>query len=101
MFLFTTLQEGLPRSMMEAMAMGLPCVASSIRGNVDLIVDGKGGFLCSCTDVEGFSKSINTIAENYNMREQMKKYNLERIKSFDISVVEKEIKDIYREVLGD
>lgn len=38
--------EGLPRSVMEAMASGLACVVSNIRGNVDLIEDGKGGYSC-------------------------------------------------------
>ena len=36
-FLFTSKQEGLARSLMEAMASGLPCVASKIRGNTDLL----------------------------------------------------------------
>lgn len=99
-FLFTTLQEGLPRSMMEAMAMGLPCVASAIRGNVDLIEDGKGGYLRPSTDVDGFAEAIRNIAENSDLREEMRAYNLERIKEFDISVVEEEIRAIYKEVLG-
>ena len=47
LFLFTSLQEGLPRSLMEAMACELPCIVSSIRGNVDLIEIGRGGFLCN------------------------------------------------------
>ena len=44
-FLFTTLQEGLARSLMEAMASGLPCIASRIRGNTDLLNDSNGGIL--------------------------------------------------------
>ncbi len=36
-FLFPSLQEGLPVALMEAMASGLPCIASNIRGNVDLL----------------------------------------------------------------
>jgi glycosyltransferase involved in cell wall biosynthesis len=98
-FLFTTLQEGLPRSMMEAMASGLPCVASAIRGNVDLIENGKGGYLCPSTDVDNFAEAIEKVAGNAALREQMRAYNLEQIKNFDISVVEKEIKGVYTEVL--
>ena len=98
-FLFTTLQEGLPRSMMEAMASGLPCIASKIRGNVDLIQDGVGGFLCDATNVDEFTMAIQRIIADAELRSRMSKNNLERIKDFDISVVEKEIRQIYIEVL--
>lgn len=98
-FLFTTLQEGLPRSMMEAMASGLPCVVSKIRGNVDLIEDGEGGYLCPPTDDDAFAQAITRLAADPALREQMRIYNLEKINQFDSSAVEKEIRDIYAEVL--
>lgn len=98
-FVMASYREGLSRSLMEAMASGLPCIASDIRGNRDLIEDGKGGFLRHSTDVDGFAEAIRSIAVDDELRKQMKRYNLERIKNFDISVVEKEIRDIYSEVL--
>lgn len=100
-FLFATLQEGLPRSMMEAMASGLPCIASKIRGNVDLITEGEGGYLCNPTDVGEFAAAICALCENPEARELMRRNNLERIRAYDISVVEKEIREIYEEVFGD
>lgn len=99
-FLFTTLQEGLPRSMMEAMACGLPCIASKIRGNVDLIEDGKGGYLLSPNDVNGFAESMMALSNDELLRKQMGSYNLDVIKKYDIEVVKKEIEEIYREVLN-
>lgn len=39
-FVFPSLQEGLPVALMEAKAAGLPCVASKIRGNIDLLQSG-------------------------------------------------------------
>ena len=98
-FLFTTLQEGMPRSMMEAMACGLPCIASKIRGNVDLLDEGKGGYLRSVSDLEGFAECLRTLAEDEELRKQMSLYNLEAIKAYDVSVVKKEIEQIYQEVL--
>ena len=99
-FLFTTLQEGLPRSMMEAMACGLPCIASKVRGNIDLLEDKKGGFLCDITDVSDFVAKINVVANDENLRKRMSDSNLQRIKEFDIKVVEKEIDSIYEHVLN-
>lgn len=99
-FLFTTLQEGMPRSMMEAMASGLPCIASKIRGNVDLLDEGQGGYLREPSDLEGISECISSLLDNPNLREKMGKYNLEIIKSYDVKVVIREIERIYKEILG-
>lgn len=98
-FLFTTNQEGMPRSMMEAMASGLTCIASKIRGNTDLIDEGKGGFLISPDDFVEFAKKIDYICENKNIKYEMGKYNLEKIKEFDINNIENELEKVYMEVL--
>ena len=95
-FLFTTLQEGMPRSMMEAMASGLPCIASKIRGNVDLLDEGQGGYLREPSDLEGISECISSLLDNPSLREKMGKYNLEIIKSYDVKVVIREIEKIYK-----
>jgi len=95
LFLFTTYQEGLPRSMMEAMAAGLPCVASEIRGNIDLIEDGKGGYLRHPEDIVGLADVINRIANDKNLRIEMSQSNLQTIKMFDIGKIKQEINRIY------
>lgn len=98
-FLFSSLQEGLPRSLMEAMACGLPCVVSEIRGNVDLIVNGKGGFLCNPISTEEYVHALNKLLKSKELRNQMGVQNLKEIKKYDISIVENEIEKIYRGVL--
>lgn len=99
-FLFTTLQEGMPRSMMEAMACGLPCIASKIRGNTDLLEHGKGGYLNAVNDIDGFANSIEILANDSEARKQMKNNNLESIKQYDVNVVKREIFEIYNIVMG-
>lgn len=94
-FLFTTLQEGLPRSMMEAMAAGLPCVASEIRGNVDLINNGVGGYLCKPDDAESFANAIDKLTKDSEIREDMSKVNKHVIKEFDFSNVKQKMQGIY------
>lgn len=98
-FILSSFREGLPRSTMEAMACGLPCVVSEIRGNVDLIEEGINGLLCKPTDTEGFSNAINRLCQNQSLRESMGKYSLEKIKGYDTSVVTQKLEEIYREVL--
>ena len=87
--------------MMEAMACGLPCVASKIRGNVDLLDEGQGGYLREPSDLEGITECIGFLVGDYSLRKQMGKYNLESIKNYDVNVVKREIGQIYKEILGE
>ena len=100
LFLFSSLQEGLPRSLMEAMACELPCIVSSIRGNVDLIENGKGGFLCNSKSEREFANAIQKLSDNMCLRKKMGLINKQNIKAYDISAVEKEIKEIYKNELN-
>ncbi len=99
-FAFPSKREGLPVSVMEAMASGLPCVVSDIRGNRDLVLDGENGFLCKPTDVDSFSEKICKLAENPNMRESMAFAGKTMVKKFDQSSVMPEMKKIYGIVGG-
>lgn len=99
-FVIPSKREGLPRSLMEAMAAGLPVICSDIRGNTDLIIGGKGGYLCGPNDVNALAKFIDILANNENLRIEMGNVNLEAVKAFDIENVQKEMKKIYCEVLA-
>jgi glycosyltransferase involved in cell wall biosynthesis len=96
-FAFPSSREGLPVSLMEAMAAGLPVVCSNTRGNTDLIEDGKGGYLVEPDDVEGFAYSIKEIANSALLREKMSIENKSTIKKFDISNVLLGMINIYNE----
>lgn len=98
-FLFSSYQEGLPRSLMEAMASGLPCIVSNIRGNVDLVENGVNGLLCSANDELAFCNAMRKIILDQNIRGMMRKKNLEIIKQFDVKNVKKEMLDIYSLIL--
>lgn len=97
-FLFTTKQEGLPRSMMEAMASGLPCVASRIRGNTDLLENTEGGYLCDMNDVAAYAEKLNLLASDPVLREKMGRTNLATIQNYSTETVVEEIRKIYEEV---
>ncbi|MDM5359871.1 glycosyltransferase family 4 protein [Peribacillus sp. ACCC06369] len=99
-FLLTSYQEGLPRSMMEAMATGLPCVASKVRGNTDLIEASKGGYLCNPDDIDGLAECISKLALNEQLRGEMGLANLTSIREYDVENVKKIISDIYLKELS-
>jgi glycosyltransferase involved in cell wall biosynthesis len=96
-FAFPSSREGLPVSLMEAMAAGLPVVCSNTRGNTDLIEDGKGGYLVEPDDVESFAYNIKEIANSALLREKMSIENKSTIKKFDISNVLLGMINIYNE----
>ncbi|MDD4689393.1 MAG: glycosyltransferase [Eubacteriales bacterium] len=98
LFAFPSYHEGLPVSVIEAMAAGLPVVCSRIRGNVDLIEDGKGGFLYEPKDIDGIKTAIKKMVENIDI-EQMKKINLENVEQFNCEIVKKETMNIYQKVI--
>lgn len=98
-FVLSSYREGLPRSIMEAMSAGLPCVVSKIRGNTNLIDDGQGGFLRAPNDFWGFSEAINQLVKNPEIRKNMGQYNQNKIKIFDCENVKKVMQSIYNEII--
>lgn len=92
-FVFTSKQEGLARSLMEAMASKLPCVVSNIRGNTELIHHNVNGFLCS--NLDEYVKSIRIIIKSPKIAEIFKEKSYEHLKNFSIEKVIDYLFDIY------
>ena len=91
-FVFPSLQEGLPVALMEAMSAGLPVVCSSIRGNVDLIENGVGGWIYDPRDVDGFAEGIgNLLTAGREFGEQ----NVQTVRRFDIGTVREQMRQLY------
>lgn len=86
-FIHPSFREGLPVSIMEAMGFGLPVITSNIRGCQDLIVDQYGGFLCNPNEYVEFREAITKVFESSQLFSQMKIFNLEYIKKFDMEHV--------------
>ncbi|MDC7230361.1 MAG: glycosyltransferase family 4 protein [Sphaerochaetaceae bacterium] len=95
-FILSSLQEGLPRSLMEAMACGLPCVVSNIRGNVDLIEHNFNGYLCDPKKADDYANAISMLVKDTNRRDAMGTENSKRILRYDVSSVVQELGEIYK-----
>lgn len=94
-FCFPSYREGLPAALMEAMASGVPVVASQVRGNTDLVADGVNGFLCSPKDVSGFAEKISILMQDRDLAQQFVEKSLHKIQGFDQGRVLELLKDVY------
>jgi len=95
-FVSASLREGLPRATMEAMASGLPCIASRIRGNTDLLDEGKGGFLCDAADAADFADKLSCLVEDETLRRKMGEHNKIAVQRFDTEKVKCAVLDVYQ-----
>lgn len=98
-YIHPSYREGLPVSVMEAMAAGLPCVVSNIRGNVDLIVPEQGGYLCRPAEHEEFASAIMRLQGDWHLRSRMGEWNAKRALQYDVEAVNTKMKTLYRQTL--
>lgn len=95
---FPSLQEGLPVALMEAMMMGLPCIASDIRGNNDLIVNGINGYLVQKDDEVEYSKKILKLINDEELCNNMSIQNLKIIERYDIKKIRGYMEHVYSQI---
>lgn len=70
LFVLSSLQEGMPNSLLEAMATGLPVVSTRIGGAVDVVVDGENGLLVEPGDPGGLAKGIVKLLGDPSLRQK-------------------------------
>ncbi len=70
-FVLPSHREGFPRSAMEAAAMGLPVIATDIRGCRDVVDPGVNGLLVPVSDPESLARAITQIGDDKTQRELM------------------------------
>lgn len=67
-FVLPSRAEGLSNALLEAMAAGLPSVASKIPGNIDVIEDGRTGLLVDPGDEDGLAEALTRLADQPDLR---------------------------------
>jgi glycosyltransferase involved in cell wall biosynthesis len=70
-FLFPSRHEGMPNALLEAMASGLPVIATCIAGNEELVVEGETGYLVPAEDIELLQAALKKILSDSTTRQQM------------------------------
>ena len=70
-FVLSSEFEGNPLSVLEAMAAGLPTISTAVGGVPSLLEKGTSGILVHSGDAEGFSKAMESLLLNGNLRQSM------------------------------
>jgi len=96
----TSFREGLPKSVMEAMAMELPVVAYNIRGVKDLVIDSETGLLVSFRDAKSLAEKLIFLCLHPDEYEKMGEMGRKRIENeFSLEIIKKQMRELYQEIL--
>ena len=99
LFAFPSKREGLSVALMEAMASGIPCIASDIRGNRDLFGKEEKKYLVTADNLEAWKKEICYFIKHHKEKIQTMQERSKKMNVFSIQKITKKMKKIYKTVL--
>lgn len=101
LFLLPSYTEGMPISLLEAMAFGLPVITCPVGGLKDFFIDGKNGFLIQSRKPEDISTSIANLLNDAKLFNDIANYNYRYAKeNFLASQVAKRLENLYANTLN-
>ena len=80
-FMMSSLREGLPNSILEAMALGLPVVTSDVAGAKELVADGVTGFVRPQRDAAALAAAVTNLVVDTDLRARMGAAGRRRVES--------------------
>ena len=100
-FVLPSLNEGMGRAAVEAMAMGKPVVATKVGGLPEVVVEGETGFLVPPADPDALAQAILSLLRYPDLGERLGRKGRERASLFSASRMVKEIEKVYLELVGE
>lgn len=98
-FFSASIREGLPVSMIEGMAMGLPIVCSKNRGHNSLVTHNRNGFLFDLKEPETIVEFIELLYKNISLRMEIMENNMRDVKQYSLDIAIKNMAVIYQEFM--
>ena len=100
LFVFPSLKEGLGVALLEAMACGLPVVATRAGGVIDIVEDNRSGLLVPPRDAASIADAIASLANDTKRRAQLGRAASARVsENFSMDAMTKKTIDLYRACL--
>ena len=102
LYINTSLHEGFPMSVLEAMSHGLPVVAPIEGGIKEVVTDGLQGFLIEGRDPKRFAQKCLAIYQDKYMRQRMGAASREKVaREYSIETMAEKYYELYRKVLSE
>lgn len=95
-FVLTSLSEGMPAVILEAMGCGLPIIASDVGGNNELVHEGENGYLISGDDADLLAKRLVALIEDADLRKRMGSKSRELSEGYDWEKIMGMYDELYR-----
>ena len=92
MFILPTKAEGLPRAVIEAMAVGLPCLSTPVNGIPELL---ETEYMFDPIDVDGFTNKIVELLNNPEKLTQMSIRNIKKAREYEETILQKRRVEFY------
>ncbi|MGZ4256566.1 MAG: glycosyltransferase family 4 protein [Gaiellaceae bacterium] len=101
-FALSSTSEGLPLSVIEAMAAGLPVVATAVGGVPELVVDGETGLLVPARDAKALAQALGRLVRDRELRERLGEAGRSRAEQlFDLPAFRRAHVALYRSLLAE
>lgn len=94
-YVASSIFEGLPISMLEAMAAGLPIISTDVGGVSDIVKNGKNGILVESGDKEGYTAALSELISDEEKRMKMSECSKELSVNYDIKIMVEGYERIY------
>lgn len=98
-FVMPSYREGLPLTLFEAMASGLPIVATPVNGIPYEIKDKKNGFLIEYGNNKKFASKILDLIKNFELRQKISEKNINYSKRYSWNNIYKKTMDLYKSII--
>ncbi|OYR56872.1 glycosyl transferase family 1 [Halorubrum ezzemoulense] len=93
-------REGTPRVITEAMASGVPVVATDIAGIPEQVADGESGYLIPTGDAKTLGQRLEQLLLDTELRHRMGQQGTERAERFSVETMVEKTDEIYQDLLG-
>ncbi|MDO8529603.1 MAG: glycosyltransferase family 4 protein [bacterium] len=97
-FVLPSLNEGMSNAMLEALASGLPIIATDTGGTRELVKDGENGFIVKMKDSGDIAEKIERLIENAELREKMGKVSREIAENMSWGKAAREYLEVYKKI---